>query len=76
MNDYNKANAFFFTALCIYIYIAISNISKSYPYEETPPPLIKEIPKIHKAAKDLNKEVQALRANIVLSNQEQVISRP
>ena len=69
MNDYDRANALFFTALCIYVFVILTNISKSYPHAETPPPppLFRGgLPQISKDAEELHLEVEALRAGMML----------
>ena len=68
MNDYDRANALFFTALCIYVFVILSNISKSYPHEEAPPPVRGRTPKISKDAEELRLEVEALRAGMMLAS--------
>lgn len=61
-----RSNLLFFLALCAYVCVILSRMSKSYPHEEAPPPVRGSMPQISKEAEELRGEVEALRAGMMI----------
>ena len=63
-----RSNLLFFLALCAYVCVVLSNMSKSYPHKEAPPPVRGSMPNTSKEAETLRGEAEALRAGIMLAH--------